>query len=68
MEMPPLRADAVWPENVTYVGNPSQEEEEIWDKLVTQASFPISVEEARHAWPDHYQEYYLPEERKYRAA
>ena len=68
MEMPSLRAGSIWPENVSYVGNPGLEEEMNWATLVDQASFPITVEEARRAWPDHYQDYYLEEEQKYRAA
>ena len=67
MATQPLQEGAPWPENVSYFGNPGEQEDLNWDRLLIQGeSFPITVEEARRAWPDHYQEYYLEEEQGYR--
>ncbi|EWG41480.1 hypothetical protein FVEG_03591 [Fusarium verticillioides 7600] len=41
---------APWPENVRYVGEPSHEIDENWQRLIGKRYFSISEEEARRAW------------------
>ena len=47
-----------WPENVLYVGSPSQEIDDAWADLLGNITFSISEEEARHSWgAERYREY-----------
>ncbi len=48
---------AEWPNNVTYVGEPSKELDEAWNKLIEWRYFSISEKEAKTMFPDSYHEY-----------
>ncbi|SCV37166.1 uncharacterized protein FFFS_05530 [Fusarium fujikuroi] len=48
---------APWPENVRYVGEPSHEIDENWQRLIGKRYFSISEEEAKRAWGDRRQEF-----------
>ncbi|KAF4336145.1 Tat pathway signal sequence [Fusarium beomiforme] len=48
---------APWPENVRYVGEPSHELDENWQRLIGKRYFSISDEEAEKIWGDRRHEY-----------
>ena len=66
--MPLVQPGLSWPENVSYYGNPgSEEEDRNWDMITEPEAIPLTVEEARQAWPDSYQDYYIEDAQEYRA-
>lgn len=48
---------APWPENIRYVGEPSPEIDENWQRLIGKRYFSISEEEAKRAWGDRRQDF-----------
>lgn len=48
---------APWPENIRYVGEPSPEIDENWQRLIGKRYFSISEEEAKRAWGDRRHEF-----------
>lgn len=47
-----------WPENETYVGQPTEELDNAWFRLWDPFGFSISEAEARAAFGDNYEDYY----------
>ncbi|KAF5627486.1 hypothetical protein F52700_8412 [Fusarium sp. NRRL 52700] len=48
---------ATWPENAQYVGEPSHEIDENWQRLIGKRYFSISEDEAKRAWGDRRREF-----------
>lgn len=63
MTKPPLDGGP-W-QNVSYWTNPGEQEDLYWERLIQGEAIRLSVEEARRAWPDHYEEYYLEDQQGY---
>ncbi|KAK7937206.1 Cyclochlorotine biosynthesis protein O [Apiospora aurea] len=53
----PVDKEAPWPENMVLFGDPSDEIDDNWDRLIEDRYFSITEEEATRAWGDKRHEY-----------